>query len=101
MITERHNLACNMIFKAISKTGSIESCFVCMDLGAANGWLLAMQNLQISDTTETRIILKWLFPPRFSNKNRLPPAGRMLYWLLQSTRKQKSNRLAMKGGGFL
>ena len=32
MITERHNLACSMIFKAISKTGSLGSCFVCMDI---------------------------------------------------------------------
>ena len=30
--TERHNLACSMIFKAISKTGSLESCYVCMNL---------------------------------------------------------------------
>ena len=28
MITERHNLACHMIFKAISKTGSLGSCVV-------------------------------------------------------------------------
>ena len=30
MITERHNLACSMIFKAISKTGFLGSCFVCI-----------------------------------------------------------------------
>ena len=29
-----------------------------------------MQNLQIPNTGETRIIPKWLFPPRFSDENR-------------------------------
>ena len=33
MITVRRNLACSMIFKAISKTGSLGSCFVCMEIG--------------------------------------------------------------------
>ena len=28
MITEKHNLACRVIFKAISKTGSLGSCVV-------------------------------------------------------------------------
>ena len=46
----------------------IGSCFVCMDIGSSEQ--LAMQNLQIPDIAETRIILKWLFPPRFSDKNR-------------------------------
>ena len=68
MITGRHNLACSMIFKAISKTGSPGSCFVCMDVVSSER--LAMQNLQIPDTAETRIIPNWLFPPRFSDKNR-------------------------------
>jgi len=31
---------------------------------------MAMQNLQIPNTAETRIIPKWLSPPRFSDKNR-------------------------------
>ena len=63
MITERHNLACIMIFKAISKTSSLGFCFVCMDIGSSE-WL-AIENLQIFDTAETRIIPKWLFLPRF------------------------------------
>jgi hypothetical protein len=57
-----------MIFKAISKTGSLGSCFVYMDLGCSE-WL-AMQDLQISDTAKTGITPKWLFPPRFSDKIR-------------------------------
>jgi len=54
MITERHNLACIMIFKAISKTSSLGFCFVCMDIDSSER--LAMQNLQISDFAEIRII---------------------------------------------
>jgi hypothetical protein len=57
-----------MISKAISKTGSLGCCFVCMDIGSSER--LAMQNLQIPNTAETRIIPKWLFLPRFSDKNR-------------------------------
>jgi hypothetical protein len=39
-----------------------------MDIGSSKR--LAMQNLQIPNTAETRVILKWLFPPRFSDKNK-------------------------------
>jgi len=76
-IIERHNLARSLIIKAISETGSLGSCFVCMDLGSSEQ--LAMQNLKIPNTAETRIVPKWLFPPRFSDKIGLPPAIRMLY----------------------
>jgi hypothetical protein len=69
-----------------------------MDIGSSKQ--LAMQNLQIFNTAE-RIIPKWLFPPPSQTKKGLPPAVRMLYWLLPSPQKHKSNRLAMKGGGFL
>ena len=58
---ERHSLACSLIFKAISKTGSLGSCFACMDIGSSER--LAMQNLKIPNTAETRMIPKWLFPP--------------------------------------
>jgi hypothetical protein len=39
-----------------------------MDVGSSKR--LAMQNLQTPNTAETRIVLKWLFPPRFVDKNR-------------------------------
>ena len=68
MITERHNLACRMIFKAISKTGSLGSCIVSKDIGSNDR--MTMQNLQIPETAESRIIPKWLFPPRFPDKDR-------------------------------
>jgi len=41
-----------------------------MDVGSSEQ-LAYMQNLQIPDTGETRIVPKWLFPPRFSDKIRL------------------------------
>jgi hypothetical protein len=64
-----------MIFKAISKTGSLGSCFVSMETGSSKR--LAMQNLQIPNTAETRIISKWIFPSCFPDKNRfyLQPFG--------------------------
>jgi hypothetical protein len=86
-----------MIFEAISKTGSLGSCFVCMDIGSKR---LALQNLQIPNTAETRIIPKWLFPPRFSDKNRFI-SSRPNAVLVARISAKKSNRLAMKGGGFL
>jgi len=66
MITERHNLACRMIFKAISKTGSLGSCIVSKDIGNDR---MIMQNLQVPETAEIRFVPKWLFPTRFPDKD--------------------------------
>jgi len=88
-----------MNFKAISKTGSLGSCFVCINTGTSER--LAVLTLQIPNAAKTRIIPKWLFPLRFLDKIGVPPAVQMLYGLLPLPRKPKSNRLAMKGGGFL
>jgi hypothetical protein len=68
MITERHNLACRMIFKTISKTGSLGSCVVSKDKGSNER--MTMQNLQIPETAESKIVPKWLFPPRFPDTDR-------------------------------
>jgi hypothetical protein len=35
VIIERHNLTCSIIFKALSNTGSLGSCFVCVDIGSS------------------------------------------------------------------
>jgi len=67
MITERHDIACRMIFKAIRKTGSLGSCVVFMDISSYER--MTMQNLQIPETNEIRIVSKWLFPPRFPDKD--------------------------------
>jgi hypothetical protein len=68
MITERHNLACRMIVKAVSKTGSLVSCIVSMDIGSNERMI--MQNLKTPETAESRIVPKWLFPPCFPDKDR-------------------------------
>jgi hypothetical protein len=68
MITERHNLACHMILKAISKTCSLGSCVVSIDIGSNERMI--MQNLQIPETAESITVPKWLFPPRFPDKGR-------------------------------
>ena len=88
-----------MIYKAISKTGSLGSCFVSMDLGSSER--LAMQNLQISNTAETRIIPRWLFPPRFSDKNRFTssrPAAILVAPIFTKTKKKQTSN---EGGWFL
>jgi hypothetical protein len=56
MITERHNLACRMILKAIRETGSLGSCIVSKDIGS-NDWM-TMLNLQIPEIAESRIVHK-------------------------------------------
>jgi len=69
MITKIHNIiACHMILKAIRKTGPLGSCIVFMDIGSNER--MTMQNLQIPETAESIIVPKWLFPPRFSDKDR-------------------------------
>jgi hypothetical protein len=52
-----------MIFKAISKTGSLGSCVVSIDIGSNEQ--MTMQNLQIPETAESRTVPKQRFPPRF------------------------------------
>ena len=68
-ITKRHNIACRMILKANRKTGSLGSCIVSMDIGSNEQ--MTMQNLQIPETAVSRIFPKGLFPPRFSDKDRI------------------------------
>jgi hypothetical protein len=61
MITKKHNLACRMIFKAISKTGSLGSCIVSKDIGSNER--MTMQNLQVPEAAGSRIVPKWLYLP--------------------------------------
>jgi hypothetical protein len=80
-----------MIFKAISKTGSLGSCFVCKDIGSSER--LAMQNLHNPNTAETRIIPKWLASPRFSDKNRFTssrPDAALVAFISARTKKQQT-----------
>jgi hypothetical protein len=50
------------------KTGSLGSCVASIDIGSKERMI--MQNFQISETAESRIVPNWLFPPRFSDKDR-------------------------------
>ncbi len=50
MITERHNVACRLIMKAISK-GSLADCLVHLDAGSS-----AQQNLKIPEHADVRTI---------------------------------------------
>jgi len=68
MITERHNIACRLIMKALSKA-SLGACIVSMDIGSKDR--LAQQNLSTPEHTSNRMVPKWLLPPNLSDRNRL------------------------------
>jgi hypothetical protein len=91
MITERHNLACRMILKAISETGSLGSRVVSMDIGSNER--MTMRNLQIPETAKSRIVPKWFLPPRFSDKDRFTSSTQILCWLLPSLQKYKNYKI--------
>jgi hypothetical protein len=54
---------------------------------------MTMQNLQIPKAAESRIVPKWLFPPRFQDKDRFTSSHQILCWLLPSLQKHKNNKL--------
>jgi len=68
MITERHNIVCRLIMKALSKA-SLLACIVSMDIGSKDR--LAQQNLSTPEHTSNRMVPKWLLPPNLSDRNRL------------------------------
>jgi hypothetical protein len=81
-----------MILKDIRKTGSLGSCTVSMHIG--NNERMTMQNLQISETAESRIVPKWLFPPRFPDKDRFTssrPDFVLVTPIAAKTQKQQTN----------
>jgi hypothetical protein len=60
---------------------------------------MIMQNLQIPETAESRIVPKWLFPPRFPDKDRFTssrPDFVLVTPIAANTQKQQTN----VGGGF-
>jgi hypothetical protein len=91
MITERHNLACRMILKAISKTGSLGSCIVSKDIGSNKR--MTMQNLQIPETVESRMFPNGSSRPTSQIQTDLPPAAQIWCWLLPALQKHKNNKL--------
>ena len=92
MITERHNLACRMNYKAVRKTGSLGLCVVSKVIGSNER--MTMQNLQIPETAESRIVPNWLFPPRFPDKDRFTssrPDFVLVTPIAAKTQKQQTN----------
>jgi len=67
MTTERHNVACHLIMKALNKASL--GTLVSMDIG--NKDRLAQQNLHTPQNTTNRMIPKLLLPPNLSDRNRL------------------------------
>jgi hypothetical protein len=53
---------------------------------------MIMQNLQISETAESRIVPKWLFPPRFPDKDRFTSSHPDFVLVLQLLQKHKNNK---------
>jgi len=68
MITERHNVACRLIMKAISK-GSLAGCLIHLDAGSADR--SAQHSLQIPEHANNRTRPSWLFDARLSAGDRL------------------------------
>jgi hypothetical protein len=63
-----------------------------MDIGSNKR--MTMQNLQIPETAESRIVPKWLFPPRFSDKDRCTssrPDFVLVTPITAKTQKQQTN----------
>jgi len=56
MITQRHNVACRLIMKTISK-GSLAGCLVHLDAGRTDRLAQKNQNLQIPEHASNRTIL--------------------------------------------
>ena len=86
-----------VIFKAISKTGALGSCVVSMHIGSNKR--MTMQNLQISETAESRIVPKWLFSPRFPDKDRFT-SSRPDYVLVTPSA-AKTRKLQTNAGGWV
>ena len=77
-----------------------------MDIGSSKR--LTMQSIQINKTVESWIIPKWLFPPRFSGKNKFtssrPDAVLVTPISVKTKKQQTSNeggRVLRSGGGQL
>jgi hypothetical protein len=87
-----------MIFKAISKTGSLGSCIVFKDIGSNER--MTMQNLQIPETAESRIVLKLLFPPCFSDKDRFTSSRPDIVLITPISAKTRAHKTTAGGWVF-
>jgi hypothetical protein len=60
---------------------------------------MIMQNIQNSETAESRIVPKWLFPPRFPYKDRYT-SSRPGFVLVTPTAAKAQKQQTNVGGGF-
>jgi len=81
-----------------SKSGSLELCIVFKDIGSNER--MTMQNLQIFETGESRIVPNWLFPPRFPDKDRLT-SSRPGFVLVTPTSAKTRKQQTTAGGWVL
>ena len=90
MITERHNLACSMIFKAISKTGSLGSCFV-------SSWLCKIMRFLIQ--LKLRLYQSGSFHPASHTEIGLPRLDAVL--VAPTSAKTRKQQTSNEGGWVL
>jgi hypothetical protein len=80
-----------MILKDISKTGSIGSCIVSMDIGSNER--MTMQISRILKQLKAELFPNGSSHPASQIKTGLPPAVQILCWLLPALQKHKNNKL--------
>jgi hypothetical protein len=84
----------------ISKKESLGSCFVAMDIGSSEQ-PASMQNLQILNIVKTRIILKWLLPPCFSDRYSFTSSRPDAVLVVPISAKTKKQQIASSEGGWI
>jgi hypothetical protein len=75
----------------------MQSCIVSKDIGSNER--MTMQNLQIPETAESKIVPKWLFSPRFSDKDRFTSSRPDIVLVTPTSAETRNNKL-LQGGGF-
>jgi hypothetical protein len=98
MMTERHELACSIILKAIRRTGSLGSCSVSIHGYRQQQTASYAKSLDswYSWNSDYTLYQSGSFCPTSQTNLGLPSAVQVL----SSPRKQKNNRQAFKGVGF-
>ena len=87
-----------MNYKAVRKTGSLGLCVVSKVIGSNER--MTMQNLQIPETAESRIVLKLLFPPCFSDKDRFTSSRPDIVLITPISAKTRAHKTTAGGWVF-
>jgi hypothetical protein len=98
MITERHNLASMKHDLQNHQQERIPRILLCL---RGYRWQQRPAKQETRYSWNQKYTKVALSTPILRKKTGLPLAVQMLYWLVPSPQKSESNRLAMKGGGFL